>query len=405
MIRHQEIERKVHADSTIELIIEPEKIPFISYPYEWCFSQLKDAALATLKIQQEALQFGMTLKDSSAYNIQFFHGRPIHIDTLSFKIYQEGQPWYPYRQFCQHFLAPLVLMKEIHLDLGKILRIYTNGLPLEIILQILPWRKRLRPPIFFHLVLQEILQKFFEKSRFSGRKTPYLSRQKLFALLDHLERTVDALHIKTPKTVWTEYYSECHYAAQAFGDKEKIISNLLEKIRPSLIWSLGENKGHFSRLAGRKGISTIAIDSDAAVTEAHYLRCKKEKNSSILPLLIDLENPSPSLGWGGEERFALHERGRADALLCLALIHHLAAKGIPLHLMASYFAKLSSTLIIEFVPKEDPQIQCIIQSHEGLFAHYDQNGFEQAFSDYFRIISAHPIRESTRVIYWMQKRD
>ena len=126
--------------------LRPERVAFVSYPYEWCFSQLKDAALTTLRIQERALGFDMTLKDASAYNIQFHRGRPVLIDTLSFECYEEGVPWVGYRQLCQHFLAPLALMAHRDVRLGGLLRLHLDGIPLDLASTLLPARTRLDVP-------------------------------------------------------------------------------------------------------------------------------------------------------------------------------------------------------------------------------------------------------------------
>ncbi len=138
LIPHREVsEKPVYPELAVK-VIQPELVPFISYPYEWSFSQLKDAALATLAIQKRSIKAGMSLKDASAYNIQFINGKPTLIDTLSFEIYKEGKPWDAYRQFCQHFLAPLALMARVDVRLGQLLRVFIDGIPLDLASRLLP---------------------------------------------------------------------------------------------------------------------------------------------------------------------------------------------------------------------------------------------------------------------------
>ena len=126
-------------------VLRPRELPLISYPYEWCFSQLREAALLTLELQRRALAAGMRLKDASAYNIQFDAGRPILIDTLSFEVGDPTQPWPAYRQFCEHFLAPLALMAYRDPRCGLMLRDFIDGIPVDLAARLMPGRTRLRP--------------------------------------------------------------------------------------------------------------------------------------------------------------------------------------------------------------------------------------------------------------------
>src|SRR6185436_4959816 len=140
LIPHVEVDQPPAVEVDALKVIQPDRVPFISYPYEWSFGQLKSAALATLSIQKRALKMGMSLKDASAYNIQFVHGKATLIDTLSFEVYEEGEPWVAYRQFCQHFLAPLALMALKDVRLNQLLRVYIDGVPLDLVSELLPTR-------------------------------------------------------------------------------------------------------------------------------------------------------------------------------------------------------------------------------------------------------------------------
>src|SRR3954469_2008329 len=174
-------------------ILQPERIPFISYPYEWCFSQLKDAALLTLAIQRRAIEHGMTLKDCNAYNVQFREGRGIFIDTLSFEAYREGSPWVAYRQFCQHFLAPLALMSLIDVRLNQLSRTNIDGVPLDLAARLLPLRSRLRPSLLVHIHLHAKMQSAHAGSAVAQRSTGRFSRRSLLGLVDHLESAIRGL--------------------------------------------------------------------------------------------------------------------------------------------------------------------------------------------------------------------
>src|SRR4030042_4494997 len=336
LIPHQEIGIEPAVPEIAYKIIKPEMIRFISYPYEWCFSQLRDAALTTLKIQRKALDFGMSLRDSSAYNLQFKNGRPIFVDTLSFGSYREGQPWVAYRQFCQHFLAPLALMSYKDVRLSQLLRTYIDGIPLDLTSRLLPWRTRLRFSLFSHIHLHARSQRHFaDKQINTGQQR--MSHYARLGILNSLESAVKKLSWQPGGTEWVDYYQEANYSTQAFEQKRAIVAAFLDRVRPSTVWDLGANIGMFSRLASDRGIPTVSFDLDPAAGEKNYRACVASGDTCVLPLVTDLANPSPSIGWENKERMSLRERGPGDGVLALALVHHLAiSNNIPLSRIAGF---------------------------------------------------------------------
>lgn len=403
LIPHEESDAPASNASLAFKVIRPEQIPFISYPYEWCFSQLKDAALLTLEIQKLALEHGMSLKDASAYNIQFHRGKPRLIDTLSFETYKEGQPWVAYRQYCQHFLGPLALMAFSDVRLGQLFRIYIDGVPLDLASRLLPGRTRFKPALLTHIHIHASTQR-----RFAGktdvrknRKMPKLSLQ---GLISSLESATRRLQWRLPKTEWGDYYHDTNYSSVAMEHKGELVASFLETIAPSSVWDLGANTGEFSRIASERGAHTVAFDIDPVAVERNYVAARENSEANILPLVIDLTNPSPGIGWHNAERSPLGERGPVDALLALALIHHLAiANNVPLPMAAEFFSSLSTSLIIEFVPKEDSQVKRLLATREDIFPDYTKEGFEAAFQQFFTINDAEPIRESARTLYRMSR--
>lgn len=401
LIPHNEIEHPGIAGENGYKVLEPELVRFISYPYEWSFTQLKDAALLTLQIQKLALDFGMILKDSSAYNIQFHHGRPILIDTLSFEIYQEGSPWVAYRQLCQHFLAPLSLMAYRDIRLNQLSKAFLDGIPLDLASKLLPFRTIIKLPLLLHVHLHAASQRRYSASRIDTSRT--MSKVALLGLIDSLEGGINALHWKATGTEWAEYYSDHNYSLQALEHKKDLVGEYIDQINPASIWDLGANVGLFSRLASDRGIPTIAFDIDPVAVERNYLQCKQNGENNLLPLVQDLSNPSPDLGWHSNERISLTQRGPAGAVLALALIHHLAiTHNVPIHHLALYFRDLSKWLMIEFIPKSDTQVQRLLASRADIFTEYTQASFEQAFSTCFYIHRKTPIRDSERWLYLME---
>lgn len=391
------------------LIIQPALVPFISFPYEWSFSQLKDAALATLKVQKMALAKGMSLKDASAYNIQFYRGRPLLIDTLSFERYQEGKPWAAYRQFCQHFLAPLALMAHTDVRLSQLLRVYIDGVPLDLASKLLPTRTRLSPSLMMHIHLHASAQKRYadkdEKKAESPTRT--MSRNAFVGIIDSLETAVRKLKWQGGQTEWADYYDNTNYSSTAINQKRQIVENYLQAVqpKPQMVWDLGANDGTFSRLASSQGILTVAFDIDPSAVESNYLQVKAKSETNLLPLLMDLTNPSADIGWHGQERQSLQQRGPADVVLALALMHHLAiGNNVPFPQLAQFFADVSSWLIIEFIPKQDSQVEKLLSGRLDIFSDYHQDGFEEIFKQRFDIKDKQEIPGSKRILYLMKRK-
>jgi len=373
-------------------VLEPDIIPFISYPYEWCFSAYKDAALATLGIMETALEYGMILKDASAYNIQFKDGKPILIDTLSFEKYQEGEPWKAYRQFCQHFLAPLALMSVVDPRLGRIMETHIDGIPLDLASHMLP-KHKFNFGIMVHIHSQAIAQdRIHKSSSLRMRKTS------LLGLLRSLRNTINRLHIH-PGKGWSGYKHSTSYNAIAADSKKDIVNGFLTTVKPETVWDMGANNGSYSMLVAKYTSTVITFDSDIHCVEA----CYKDYRKSVLPLVLDLTNPSSGIGWAGKERMSLIERGPTDLIMALALIHHLAiGNNTPLSMIADWFRSLGKWLIIEFVPKEDLQVQKLLSSRVDIFDNYTGYHFEHAFSKYYDIKEKKRIEQSCRTLYLFQ---
>jgi len=402
IIPHKEVDIEPAKPEIAYKIIQPEKIPFISYPYEWSFSQLKQAALTTLEIQKICMDYEMTLKDASAYNIQFNLVNPIFIDTLSFETYVEGKPWHAYKQFCQHFLAPLALMSHKDIRLNQLLRIYIDGIPLDLTSELLPMRTKTMFTLMSHIHAHAKSQKHYENKKI--KKGLKLGRRSFIGIIESLYSGTKKMNWTPKGTEWAEYYSETNYTTSAFQEKKQIISDFLDKIKPKIVWDLGANTGVFSRLASQKEIKTISFDIDPAAIEKNYLDCIKNNETNILPLLLDLTNPTPNIGWDNKERLSVIERGPTDVIFALALIHHLViSNNIPLSKIANFFKKNCKYLIIEFVPKNDSQVQRLLSTREDIFDQYTQEDFENEFEKYFRIETSFKLKDSDRVLYIMEK--
>lgn len=404
LVPHEEIEFHPSEPEIAFKIIKPNILPFTSYPYEWCFSQLKDAALTTINIQKKALNYGMSLKDASAYNIQFLGGKSLLIDTLSFEKAVEGQPWVAYKQFCQHFLAPLALMSYTDVRLSQLLKIFLDGIPLDIASSLLPIRSRIRLSLLTHIHLHAKSQQYFSKKQISKRNFINFGPAAFQGLLENLQCSVTRLTWDAGNTEWTEYYSDNNYSEEAFHHKKQCITELLEMVTPQFILDIGANTGVFSKICSDMGITTVSIDLDPAAVEKNYLDCRIRKDPYILPLCLDITNPSPAIGWENQERMSFLERNPAGTAIALALIHHLAiSNNLPLQKLARFFHKISKSLIIEFIPKSDSQVQRLLSSRKDILPDYCQEAFEKEFQKYFLLTKTIKIIDSERVLYLMER--
>lgn len=404
LVPHEEADLKLARTKDAYRVLLPEQIPFISYPYEWSFGQLKSAALATMRIQKLALKHGMSLKDASAYNIQFLKGKPVFIDTLSFEPADMKKPWVAYRQFCQHFLAPLALMALTDIRLGQLLKIYIDGVPLDLASRLLPKKTRLNFALLSHIHLHAKSQKSHSDSK-EKKTDKAISELGYRGLMDSLIKSVKKLTWEPKGTEWAEYYTDTNYTESGFDHKKEIITGFLKSVKPEKVWDLGANLGEFSRLASDMEIPTVSFDIDESAVEKNYQAVRKNKETHILPLLLDLTNPSPGVGWQNDERFSFASRGPADMVFALALIHHLAiSNNLPLEKVASYFSSLCMHLVIEFVPKEDSQVQRLLLNREDIFPNYTRKDFEAAFKKFFTIKKSEPVRDSSRTLYLMSSK-
>lgn len=405
IVAHEELSLDMAPNpETAYKVLKPTQLRFISYPYEWCFNQYKDAAILTLSIARRALEYGMSLKDASAYNIQFHEGRPIFIDTLSFEAYQEGTPWVAYKQFCQHFLAPLALMAKTDTRLLDLMRDYIDGIPLDLAAKLLPGSTKLNFGLATHIHIHAKSQQKYADQKVSQKEvTGKISKQATYNLIDSLLSAMRALNVPTINTEWTDYYQDNNYTESSFETKRALVTSFVKAANPAKVWDLGGNTGEFSRCASDLGIPTVSFDIDAGAVQQNYAIVKKQKEKFMLPLIMDLTNPSPSIGWHNQERDSLRARGPVDLVMALALIHHMAiANNVPLKEVARSFADLGEYLIIEFVPKQDSQVIRLLSSRLDIFPDYTLEGFKQAFSEYYTVVDEQPVQGSERTMFLMK---
>jgi ribosomal protein L11 methylase PrmA len=397
LIKHCEIKNS----KKVYKIIKPDIIPFVSYPYEWCFKQLKEAALLTLDIQKKCLSYNMSLKDASAFNIQFIGKKPIFIDTLSFEKYIDNKPWIAYRQFCQHFLAPLALMTYSDLRLGKLLLLFLDGIPLDLVSTLLPFKSKINPGIFAHILLNSTSQQILSTT--IENKTQYkVSKIGLEGIIENLISTIKKLKPKRKNSTWGQYYSNTNYQTKSFNAKKKLVLKLFDNLSVKTILDLGSNNGLFSEVVSQTGAYIISADYDQNAVEDNFNQIKK---NNILPLVIDFINPSPNIGWANTERKSFWDRLKVDMIMMLATIHHLAiANNLPFEQIANLISTKCKYLIIEFIDKDDSQVKILLSQRNDIFSNYNQLSFETKFSKYFEIISKENIPNTNRILYLMKSK-
>jgi len=393
LVRHEEIN---HNDAVCYKLIRPTPIPWINYPYEWTFSQLKAAALLTLRIQKTCMDHGMSLKDATGFNLMFIGASPNFIDTSSFEIYDETKPWIAYQQFCSCFLAPLLLFAYKGTAVQRLLQIYPEGIPIHICAALLPVNSRFRMLPLLHIHMQNSLSTKKSRPRTTFNKT------KLLRIIQHLEDGIERLHLKKPDSHWDNYYEETVLSPAYLGEKKKIVTDLLSGLSFETVIDLGANTGEFSLALGAAGKSVLAVDEDSNCVERLF------KTSGAMPitaLVIDLMNPSPAIGWRNRERNSFTERAKADLVLALALVHHICiSKNLPLKLFVEGLSFMGEWLLIEFVPKSDPRVAEILQDREYIFDQYSEEKFVEAITEYYQITSKQLLPHSSRKLFLCRKK-
>lgn len=386
-------------------VLKHEPISFVSYPYEWCFSMLKDAALLQLELLSAALKEGFILKDSSPYNIQWKGTNPVFIDVLSFTKLDAGQTWTGYRQFCELFLYPLLLQSYKDIPFHSLLRGNLDGIPPDVCNKMFGLRDRFRPGVFKHVYLHSKLQNSYGSTNQNIQhqlKNAGFAKELIEANIKGLEKIVENLTWKRNKSEWSHYSAgEVSYNDADRTEKQTFVRTCVLSHQWGLAWDFGCNTGDYSRIAAENSEHVVAFDADQLAIETLYKQLKSEKDQKILPLVMNLTDASPNLGWRGNERKDLLRRGSPDLILCLALIHHIVIHAnVPLDEFIEWLAALKASLIIEFIGKEDPMVKRLLQNKSDQYYDYDQRRFESGLLRYFHITDSKVLGSGTRTLYF-----
>ena len=385
-------------------LVSHRRLPVISWPHEWSFSMLQDAALLQLDISLDALASGISLKDGTPYNVQFEGSKPIFIDVGSFDRVTTPKPWLGYRQYCDMFLDPLLVQAYTGLPARGVLRGSVRGLPAEITRKLLPSRAKFRWGVFTNVILHAWFSRRHKdddsdvvtdisKAGFS----PAIAK----AQLQKLRKLVASLEWESGASVWSGYTDREHYEGDDLPIKAKFVSEVAASNLRDRVLDLGANDGYFSQCVRDAAAHVIAVDNDELVIDRLYKKLRSEGDTKITPLCIDLSDPGGGLGWMGTQRTSMIDRLRSDLVLALALIHHVViSDSVPIPMFLAMVKALGDEAVVEFPCEDDPKVIRLIRNKAGQATHpYSRAVFEAAAKEIFDIERVTELPSGTRVLY------
>ena len=369
------------------LWIEHEKLDFISYPFEWSFELLRRAAVFHLDLNIDAIEAGYQIKDATAYNVQFIGNIPTFIDLPSFEPYVDGRPWMAYKQFCEMFLAPLAIQSYNGVSVQSWLKGSIDGINIIECSNVLPLTSYLNFGLLGHIHLQAHATKSISSiSTKRNQKEVFIKRENLVFLLKSLRNCI--LKLKNNKVgYWQNYEKNTSYDDDLTREKEQIIEKFCTTLKGKTLIDIGCNAGQFSEIALKAGLErVIGIDMDSGALD-HAIAKNSLHGKKFFPVQFDFINPSPDLGWGLFERQNLHKRlPKCDALVCLAVIHHLViAKNIPMNFFVEMLHSFADSGVVEFVAKEDPMVVGLLKNRKDIFPDYNLESFKTHMRERFKI--------------------
>ena len=391
-------------------VLKHDRVPYVSYPYEWTFSMLQDAALLHLDLVRSGLNDGIITKDGSSYNVQWIGSQPTFIDVGSFEPVRDGEPWFGYRQFCQLFLYPLLLQSHRNLAFQDWLRGAVDGISPDACRSAMRRRDLMRKGVFSHVYLQSRLEQRHadsdevatDKLKQSGFSTDLIATN-----IDKLHRLISGLRWKQANSEWSGYGDRQHYTGDDLELKREFVVDAAGRSRRNIVIDLGCNDGEFSKAVLPHADYVVAVDSDPLVVDLLYRSLKAEGHERILPLTMNLADPSPGLGWRGIERKPFLGRQPVDLVLALALVHHLSiSSNVPLADVVAMFADLGGDLVVEFPTPDDPKVQKLLRNKRaGIHDGYTRADFEAALADHYTVIETRQLPGGTRWLYHAEATD
>lgn len=392
-------------------LLEHKKLQYISYPYEWCFEQLKDAAIHHLNFQLFLLERGFELIDASAYNIQFIGSKPIFIDCLSLNKYKEGNPWLGHNQFCEQFLNPLLFTLSTKVLFNNWYKGSLEGIKSNEVVKFLKLSLKFNPIVFLNIILPNIFHKFSKRKHFSElvlKKNKSIkknfSKKSYFWLIKSLKKFIHNIKKPSTTTFWGRYSEEKTYSDENYKEKKEIVKNFIIKNKLKKIVDIGCNNGDFSELCLMSGSDyVVGLDYDEISLEKSYLKSRVKK-LNFLPLYFDASNPSSNIGWYQKERDGFLERCEFDGLIALAFEHHLTiAKNISFEEFIKWLLDIAPIGLIEFVPKNDKTIRVMLDLKGDIFPDYTEENFKKILRKFSNIVRISEVGNSGRKIYEYRK--
>lgn len=384
--------------------LEHQRVPCISYPYEWTFGMLRDAALLQLDLVEAAILEDMTLKDATPYNIQFLSGQPVFIDIPSFETLETGTPWAGYRQFCEMFLFPLMLQAYKGIAFQPLMRGSIDGVSVQSAAQLFGFRDRFRSGVFSHVWLQAKLDRRYGSTRQDVRtdlKSAGFHKELILANVRKLRKLVAGLQWRGEDSEWGGYEAFHNYSAGDHALKEAFIDESVAASGAGCVWDIGCNTGQFSKIAARHVDQVVAMDLDHFAVERLYREIRSGKTTNILTLVQNVADPSPNWGWRNRERTDLASRARPDLVLCLALIHHVViSANVPLDEFIGWLAELSDQLVIEYVSRRDDKVKTLLRNKQDKYSDYSRGHLEQALARHYTIRRQHTLESGNRFLYF-----
>lgn len=384
--------------------IEHNRIPVISYPYEWTFSMLQDAALLQLDLVESAVSEGMTLKDSTPYNFQFLRGQPVFIDIPSFETLQAGAPWTGYRQFCEMFLFPLMLQAYKGVNFQPMMRSRIDGIDVQTMSRLFSRGDRFKAGVLAHVWLQAKLDRRFGSTRNNVRselKSAGFNKEMILANVRKLRKLVSRMTWNGEGSEWGSYDEFHNYSETDHVSKEEFIRKCVTASGAKLVCDLGCNTGQFSKIAAESADTVLAMDLDHFAVERLYREVRESGMTRILPLVQNIADPSPDWGWRNQERRELGKRVRPDVLLCLALVHHLViSANIPMEEFIGWLSGLSDQLIIEYVSRSDEKVETLLRNKEDKYSDYSRQSLEASLDRHYDVIEMQSLESGNRHLYW-----
>jgi SAM-dependent methyltransferase len=386
-------------------VLEHERVPVVSYPYEWPFAMLREAASLQLDVLVAALDDGISLKDGTAYNVQFFGSRPTFIDIGSFE--PASGPWPGYRQFCQTMLFPLMVQAHLGVPFQPLLRGSIDGLTPSQVAGMFSGLRRFRKGVVRNVTLHSVLERRVTTASEqvkSDLKDSGFSADLAKATAKNLAKLVSRLEVARRGSTWSDYRDTCSYSDADAEAKLAFVRSAIAGGDAGLVLDLGANDGVYSLLAAERADYVVAVDGDEMVIDRLYRRLRAERNENVLPLVMNLVDPSGGIGWRNRERAAFADRVRPDVTLALALVHHLAiAANVPLPEVVSWLRSFGGRLVVEFVHVDDVQVQRLLANKPaGLFDDYRRDAFEARLSEQFLVHEQQSLPGGTRTLYFAE---